>query len=192
MWKFAVVPHEGTWIEMFCFQTSAEEGHPVVPHEGTWIEIAYPSTAWMASSVVPHEGTWIEIIWTKRKPGSYAPSFPTRERGLKYFRCTAYAEVCCRSPRGNVDWNLLSLVRWFVAVVVPHEGTWIEITRYPKFGHGSLSFPTRERGLKCIPTYAYDGYYCRSPRGNVDWNITTEQLTLMVISSFPTRERGLK
>ena len=35
----AVVPHEGTWIEMVSILTSVA-GIPVVPHEGTWIEIA--------------------------------------------------------------------------------------------------------------------------------------------------------
>ena len=74
--------------------------------------------------------------------------------------------------------------------VVPHEGTWIEITgvvggdvtavSFPTRERGlksliiicnqflAMSFPTRERGLK-FPVPAKDGdIECRSPRGNVD------------------------
>ena len=54
----------------------------VVPHEGTWIEIF---DAWLQKakeSVVPHEGTWIEILETFVCI-NHCMSFPTRERGLK-------------------------------------------------------------------------------------------------------------
>ena len=75
-------------------------------------------------------------------------------------------------------------------MVVPHEGTWIEIleeiislvsdSSFPTRERGlkfdqerlkdpqKLSFPTRERGLKyknCRPTVLL---HRRSPRGNVD------------------------
>ena len=33
----------------------------VVPHEGTWIEIEAGDPIKSSRSVVPHEGTWIEI-----------------------------------------------------------------------------------------------------------------------------------
>ena len=33
----------------------------VVPHEGTWIEIFSPRVVRVPDKVVPHEGTWIEI-----------------------------------------------------------------------------------------------------------------------------------
>ena len=33
----------------------------VVPHEGTWIEIFQLSRSPSTFNVVPHEGTWIEI-----------------------------------------------------------------------------------------------------------------------------------
>ena len=74
-------------------------------------------------------------------------SFPTRERGLKY------------SMREND--HCLDLV-------VPHEGTWIEISSSEQFHFVLLSFPTRERGLKYgynISSILENG---RSPRGNVD------------------------
>ena len=101
-------------------------------------------------------------------------------------------KICCRSPRGNVDWNeCIILLSCFVAV----------------------SFPTRERGLKwSVPGYLTE-VSCRSPRGNVDWNnsyrcinqhgrvvphagtwieiISGSSRTFLYLS-FPTRERGLK
>ena len=54
--------------------------------------------------------------------------------------------------------------------VVPHEGTWIEINITFPLLSLTMSFPTRERGLK----YMVEGQL-------VDLN-----------GSFPTRERGLK
>ena len=38
--KLIVVPHEGTWIEMYRSMQS-KECIKVVPHEGTWIEISW-------------------------------------------------------------------------------------------------------------------------------------------------------
>ena len=76
------------------------------------------------------------------------PSFPTRERGLKY------------------EANMTATDR----MVVPHEGTWIEITARLRILIPMKSFPTRERGLK----YAHG-----RPDGHK-------------LPSFPTRERGLK
>ena len=60
----------------------------------------------------------------------YPMSFPTRDRGLKYriiYRSEAL--YMCRSPRGNVDWNLWSSLNRFFYFVVPHAGTWIEIVQ---------------------------------------------------------------
>ena len=98
--------------------------------------------------------------------------------------------------------------------VVPHAGTWIEIVWIPGIRSRNLSFPTRERGLKCksyrggwcylvsFPTRERGlkcstsvhcwGIRCRSPRGNVDWNKSFTELITGKKSSFPTRERGLK
>ena len=96
----------------------------VVPHEGTWIEIIVTETKKLHSRVVPHEGTWIEILYFDQSKTKLA-SFPTRERGLKFpfdelNQLTdnvvphegTWIEIAesgtgllenCRSPRGNVD-----------------------------------------------------------------------------------------
>jgi len=55
-----VVPHVGTWIEMY-LQALDGDGFGVVPHVGTWIEIAVGISAGKSSRVVPHVGTWIEM-----------------------------------------------------------------------------------------------------------------------------------
>ena len=55
----------------------------VVPHAGTWIEIYYMQLFFFHIIVVPHAGTWIEMkIMDSGMNGRM--SFPTRERGLKY------------------------------------------------------------------------------------------------------------
>ena len=40
----AVVPHEGTWIEIYFWYVEFDI-YGVVPHEGTWIEIRYKAAA---------------------------------------------------------------------------------------------------------------------------------------------------
>ena len=77
--------------------------------------------------------------------------------------------------------------------VVPHAGTWIEISsisRSIKITH--TSFPTRERGLKYsvyLPLYcAYRSFPTRERGLKSDGVIRCIDLIL----SFPTRERGLK
>ena len=54
-------------------------------------------------------------------------------------------------------------------MVVPHEGTWIEISDdvVVEF-HAYSSFPTRERGLKSPESITNCFAIGRSPRGNVD------------------------
>ena len=37
----------------------------VVPHEGTWIEMFLALYLLQTYAVVPHEGTWIEILMVK-------------------------------------------------------------------------------------------------------------------------------
>ena len=54
------------------------------PHEGTWIEIEASVQIPLYGYVVPHEGTWIEITEHSVSPFRKQPSFPTRERGLKF------------------------------------------------------------------------------------------------------------
>ena len=54
----------------------------VVPHVGTWIEIWNSSEISLQIEVVPHVGTWIEIIMNVANIPNNT-SFPTWERGLK-------------------------------------------------------------------------------------------------------------
>ena len=63
----------------------------------------------------------------------------------------------CRSPRGNVNWNaqLLRLIGG-LNVVVPHVGTWIEILSMLLIWLWQLSFPTWERELKSNVLNFYD------------------------------------
>ena len=76
-----VVPHAGTWIEMYALGVLAGS-ITVVPHAGTWIEIqTCEDLAGAEALVVPHAGTWIEI--------SSSPATTCR--------------LIRRSPRGNVD-----------------------------------------------------------------------------------------
>ena len=98
-------------------------------------------------------------------------SFPSRERGLKFIRQMHISQRLCRSPRGNVDWNSGALEKAYeTGIVVPLAGTWIEIPRQLLLPGSGSSFPSRERGLKCQKWVALSFRYCRSPRGNVDWN----------------------
>ena len=78
--KFAVVPHAGTWIEIYT--PAYNTGIPsVVPHAGTWIEMVYYIEWVLAYLVVPHAGTWIEMLYVERN----------------------VSRKISRSPRGNVD-----------------------------------------------------------------------------------------
>ena len=145
--------------------------HWVVPHAGTWIEILIRWQRKPLSIVVPHAGTWIEII----------VNFP----GISL--------LFCRSPRGNVDWNLKMI--WYLCYisVVPHAGTWIEISlpSVPEW----LSFVVPHAGtwIEIIcREYNVNEEWRRSPRGNVDWNRWCHVDRCSCWLSFPTRERGLK
>ena len=98
-------------------------------------------------------------------------SFPTRERGLKSWMCARHSKSPCRSPRGNVDWNLLLEFE-----IVNNSG------RSPR---GNVDWNDKHRGCaKCD--------HSRSPRGNVDWNHRSGVYYWWYDTSFPTRERGLK
>ena len=58
--KVTVVPHAGTWIEIYLINIHAAF-EKVVPHAGTWIEITLVFCGEQSFTVVPHAGTWIEI-----------------------------------------------------------------------------------------------------------------------------------
>ena len=75
-----VVPHAGTWIEIYSIKLNIDP-ISVVPHAGTWIEIMVAILCGITAVVVPHAGTWIEIKLVRPMASLYS----------------------CRSPRGNVD-----------------------------------------------------------------------------------------
>ena len=86
-----------------------KQGCRVVPYVGTWIEIRPSRTSGEMRSVVPYVGTWIEI----------SSSWYVVLVSL------------CRSLRGNVDRNFLSMLEpEREPEVVPYVGTWIEIFDY--------------------------------------------------------------
>ena len=128
MWKFAVVPHEGTWIEITLHYSDDTQPLWVVPHEGTWIEIvAYlqASTKWL--------------------------SFPTRERGLKWVRYELNPVYPGRSPRGNVDWNRTPVNQCFhLRKSFPTRERGLKSRCVAAIMTITASFPTRERGLKFV------------------------------------------
>ena len=148
-----------------------DEETEVVPHVGTWIEIviaAYPNS-WR--NVVPHVGTWIEIKGMKADLSGRIRRSP---RGnVNWNIGEKNIQVCelCRSPRGNVNWNLLTLFLMTEFCVVPHVGTWIEISF-----HGCVSLTETGRSPRGNVNWNTDkpdyrrNKTCRSPRGNVNWN----------------------
>ena len=143
-----VVPHAGTWIEIFligggCLTLESfptrERGLKslssniallsciVVPHAGTWIEIMWSDIYKDVFKVVPHAGTWIEISSRVYQDLSKMV-VPHAGTWIEIF-----------------GWSLLSVCRR----VVPHAGTWIEIIISTNIIERMIaSFPTRERGLK--------------------------------------------
>ena len=142
-------------------------------------------------------------------------SFPTRERGLKYeyLQKSAYGygrsprgnvdwnqqkknyerRELSRSPRGNVDWNYESLRKNIETYVVPHAGTWIEIIlQYWQIRPRSLSFPTRERGLKFSQSITIPKSLLSFPTRERGLKLRQKRNPGRGRWSFPTRERGLK
>ena len=123
-----VVPHEGTWIEIEKTERSIHTARGRSPRGNVdW-------NVWVVLIVHDRHGRSPRgnVDWNKdwrRKDTNRAKSFPTRERGLKChvswpdgerwlsfptrerglkFMVTGHICQCTsRSPRGNVDWNLL-------------------------------------------------------------------------------------
>ena len=79
--------------------------------------------------VVPHAGTWIEIVPYKTAV-KIRLSFPTRERGLKYYLMRLVKSRNVVPHAGTwIEIVILNSKR-LAAYVVPHAGTWIEIIAY--------------------------------------------------------------
>ena len=142
-----VVPFAGTWIEIsFLFGVGPFQS--VVPFAGTWIEIAEACETLCLAAVVPFAGTWIEIAFQEVNCSQPTPSFPSRERGLKYLKYYSLAVP---------------------GQVVPFAGTWIEMDRRKRlWPWPPSSFPSRERGLKFPMSLHVSTFFRRSLRGNVD------------------------
>ena len=68
-----------------------------------------------------------------------------------------FCHVCCRSPRGGVDRNIVLDIVTGIAKVAPHAGAWIEISVWP---------------LRTVR------WARRSPRGGVDRNEETAKKLL--------------
>ena len=97
-----------------------------------------------------------------------------------------------RSPRGNVDWNIKS-IHWVInTAVVPHAGTWIEISSHTPNNRILSSFPTRERGLKFVKQVNDQIPKCVVPHAGTWIEISSQGGLHSITWSFPTRERGLK
>ena len=121
-----VVPHAGTWIEIDG-RDAYDDYMTVVPHAGTWIEMSIPCAGVRAYEVVPHAGTWIEM---KETGSTYVISwsFPTRERGLKFcFRNTVVHSSQSFPTRERGLKSRATTAPYVIEFVVPHAGPWIEI-----------------------------------------------------------------
>ena len=79
-----------------------EQVAAVVPHEGTWIEIlkAFEVSGRVKSFPTRERGLKLPCICD---PAGAPQSFPTRERGLKSPESITNCFAIGRSPRGNVD-----------------------------------------------------------------------------------------
>ena len=101
----------------------------VVPLAGTWIEMDYIPLRRQILPVVPLAGTWIEILEEakKRYPEWYV--VPLAGTWIEIGRWTKVEDR---------------------TLVVPLAGTWIEIHLVSLKNKGFASFPSRERGLKCL------------------------------------------
>ena len=79
-----VAPFAGAWIEIE--KRCKWRSHNIVaPFAGAWIEMTFAFTDLRLELVAPFAGAWIEIFRKKSNP-RYAPSLPSRERGLKLYR----------------------------------------------------------------------------------------------------------
>ena len=77
------------------------------------------------------------------------PSFPTRERGLKFVHTLMDILTEKVVPHAGTWIEIHVTFSFFVNLaVVPHAGTWIEISMIVCIGWRHASFPTRECGLK--------------------------------------------
>ena len=123
-------------------------------------------------NVVPHAGTWIEMSEHLTKTLRKRSVVPHAGTWIEIGR------VQTREDRRDV---------------VPHAGTWIEIIRVSQYGIQTMSFPTRERGLKSNATDRQCIKFAVVPHAGTWIEIQHESgFGQCQLRSFPTRERGLK
>ena len=119
-----VVPYVGTWIEIYV-RNNFQDMEEVVPYVGTWIEIPFSKQEAICITVVPYVGTWIEINSIRRATRAGACRSLRGNVDRNAVTVPSSAMSTCRSLRGNVDRN--SAIRLTAVTTL-------------------LSFPTWERG----------------------------------------------
>ena len=77
-------------------------------------------------------------------------------------------------------------------IVVPHVGTWIEISLTEYQQEIIRSFPTWERGLKWRSGHGYRKKTESFPTWERGLKYVKHQEVMLIELSFPTWERGLK
>ena len=97
-------------------------------------------------------------------------SFPTRERGLKFRHWTISQQSAPVVPHAGTWIEISTKIRPSISfLVVPHAGTWIEIG--VRFGHVLFHTVVPHAGTWIeitSPSLSVVALQCRSPRGNVD------------------------
>ncbi len=145
-----VAPHVGAWIEMYTDLFTAasilslptwERGlkytsslvinvhRHVAPHVGAWIEILCNFFGSPAHVVAPHVGAWIEISLMRARSFFARCRSPRGSVDWNLLSVYFYVHpVVSRSPRGSVDWNtcMVHVIKEDI-VVAPHVGAWIEM-----------------------------------------------------------------
>ena len=166
-----VVPHAGTWIEIYYWR---DQHVPIwsfpTRERGLKYQHNVQPSPWY--HVVPHAGTWIEIAINIVGSTRTNRRSPRGNVDWNLKRLKMPESLQCRSPRGNVDWNIIWCDWWDCKTRRSPRGNvdW-NSSGCSWYNDTSVSFPTRERGLKWeLKPWILKSCCRRSPRGNVDWN----------------------
>ncbi len=142
-------------------------------------------------SVVPHAGTWIEILVMQGKRRG-STSCPTRARGLKLDLVdgtTGALKSCPTRARGLKFWVKSD---WIIANVVPHAGTWIEMSRITNVRSVTIVVPHAGTWIEIGGTGIYGHGRSVVPHAGTWIEIGPCGAQAQPIPSCPTRARGLK
>ena len=118
----------------------------VVPHAGTWIEIEIVVVNTQCTTSFPTRERGLKYVLIESAP-IITMSFPTRERGLKSYPVNENGGNFLSFPTRERGLKCKLCLECIGILVVPHAGTWIEIS---------------------VPLRFLDAKISRSPRGNVD------------------------